>query len=285
MKNMKKPKIDQSCIDIYKDIVKSKRKKEEKDILKSLEGCVETRYTEYEYNSCSGDLYNLSQNNSLLEDEWKSELLKSCYKSNPKTLQFVKDSIESEQIDGFLTVCPYCGIGDPKTYDHYLPKSKFPELSVHAFNLFPCCGTCNQTKSSNWKNEEHRTFINLYSDKIPESQYLFVKLIEDYDSKTIAANFFLQKPDEVDDNLWKIIESHYLKLGLLKKYKNRSDIKITSLINSCKAHIETGGSNIPLYIDKLLQHDKDIHGYNYWVVILYKTLSESEFLLELLKDI
>lgn len=34
------------------------------------------------------------------------------------------------------------------TLDHYLPKSKYPYLATSFFNLYPACGSCNQSKSS-----------------------------------------------------------------------------------------------------------------------------------------
>lgn len=39
--------------------------------------------------------------------------------------------------------CPYCGIGRVTTLDHYLPKAKFPRLSVLVTNLVPSCRDCN----------------------------------------------------------------------------------------------------------------------------------------------
>lgn len=39
--------------------------------------------------------------------------------------------------------CPYCGIGRVSTLDHYLPKAKFPRLSVLVTNLVPACRDCN----------------------------------------------------------------------------------------------------------------------------------------------
>lgn len=43
-----------------------------------------------------------------------------------------------------LGVCPMCdgSRGDPEV-DHFLPKSKYPFLSLHPFNLLPICSTCN----------------------------------------------------------------------------------------------------------------------------------------------
>lgn len=50
-------------------------------------------------------------------------------------------------------VCPFCGIGPMLTskdqfreaFDHYLPRSKYPFVSLLRKNLFPICHTCNST--------------------------------------------------------------------------------------------------------------------------------------------
>ena len=39
--------------------------------------------------------------------------------------------------------CPVCGINDISQLDHYLPKSRYPLLSVTPANLVPLCSTCN----------------------------------------------------------------------------------------------------------------------------------------------
>lgn len=50
-------------------------------------------------------------------------------------------------------VCPFCGLGHMLTskddfreaFDHYLPRSKYPFVSLLRENLFPICHTCNST--------------------------------------------------------------------------------------------------------------------------------------------
>lgn len=43
-------------------------------------------------------------------------------------------------------VCPYCGFGEPKDLDHYLPRSEYGELAIYPNNLVPSCGPCNNAK-------------------------------------------------------------------------------------------------------------------------------------------
>lgn len=51
---------------------------------------------------------------------------------------------------GALKACPYCGISNPLTLDHYLPRntSDFPHFSFAAFNLVPACSSCQTAKGT-----------------------------------------------------------------------------------------------------------------------------------------
>jgi len=42
--------------------------------------------------------------------------------------------------------CPYCGFGEPRDLDHYLPRSTYGELAIYPNNLVPSCGPCNNAK-------------------------------------------------------------------------------------------------------------------------------------------
>ena len=69
-----------------------------------------------------------------------------------------------------INVCPYCNINYTYTisdkyndyirpdFDHFLPKSKYPILTLSLYNLIPCCHTCNHQKSDN----EFSLIDNLY---------------------------------------------------------------------------------------------------------------------------
>lgn len=47
-----------------------------------------------------------------------------------------------------LHVCAACDESSAAEIDHYLPKSRYPHLACHPFNLIPICPLCNNKKSS-----------------------------------------------------------------------------------------------------------------------------------------
>lgn len=78
----------------------------------------------------------------------KAALL-SCYNVGTISLSKLKDDIldalkDQGQIN--LLLCPYCMLNEPSTWDHYLPKDKYPEYSVYHPNLLYVCFRCNQRK-------------------------------------------------------------------------------------------------------------------------------------------
>ncbi|WP_245558798.1 HNH endonuclease, partial [Arhodomonas aquaeolei] len=49
--------------------------------------------------------------------------------------------------------CPLCGHGQASTLDHYLPKSRYPQLAVVPLNLVPCCKDCNTGKGERFSSD------------------------------------------------------------------------------------------------------------------------------------
>lgn len=52
-------------------------------------------------------------------------------------------------VENKLTVCPYCDIDTLKNIgnreiEHYVPKSDYPFISMHPFNLISSCSSCNK---------------------------------------------------------------------------------------------------------------------------------------------
>lgn len=272
-----------SFMDLYKAIVSSKNEKikgqpnNTKVNLITLEPQVSARYTKFESLLAKEKLFQIKEDITLLTH--MSDLL-SCYTGRTKKLIAVFDLIKQSQPKRFLSKCPYCGITIPGTYDHYLPESKFPELSVHALNLVPCCGTCNQKKNNIWKNHKHRTILHFYTDSIPLKQFIFVKLNVNKGLKTISAYFSMQRPNGINDDTWSILESHYDKLNLLGRYNDHVGDAIDEIRAVCIAHMSDGGKSVTNFLASLLKDDKELFGVNHWRVVLMDELSHCKYFVE-----
>lgn len=278
MKILNRPPASIPYIDRHRAIVNAKNNTIDgkinltKQNLLGLDNQVASRYRDFELAIQNNQLFSFIESPTLKLN--KDELL-GCYTGYTKRVKEIFKLIKDNQTPGFLKRCPYCGVTIPKTHDHYLPESKFPELAVHALNLIPCCNSCNQTKSHNWKNATHRTFIYFYSDTIPAERFINIQLYFSTNGDSIGAKFSINKPPNVSDDHWNIISSHYDKLSLIDNYNEIVNDEITEIFQICLSHIRNGGVNLNNFILGLVTHEESTYGSNHWKVILLNALAGS----------
>lgn len=80
---------------------------------------------------------------SLRFNPGEAAALVHCYDSSTEPLTSPKAAIRDRQDPDSR---PFCGINEPATFEHYLPRSEFPEYAVLSCNLIPACWTCNTLK-------------------------------------------------------------------------------------------------------------------------------------------
>ena len=168
MKNLKNIALD-TLIEWYDKIVDLKSDENAKVVLLGLKAKVSNWYEHYIEHFSREKIIAISD--SLFSKNHPQ--LVSCYKSEGKTLSILKKNIRDLQEVGIKGTCQYCGVGKPKSMDHFLPISDYPEFAVLAINLIPCFKDCKEKKKAYWKEEGTRGIINLYLDNIPYEQFLF----------------------------------------------------------------------------------------------------------------
>lgn len=65
------------------------------------------------------------------------------YENDTNALGKIKQAVRDCVPRPKQSLCPYCGFGEPKTFDHQLTKTDFPEYAAYACNLVSACSTCN----------------------------------------------------------------------------------------------------------------------------------------------
>jgi hypothetical protein len=234
------------------------------------EHIIASRYDDYKLKFDKNDLFSINAYGFGGED--KKYLLK-LYSSQRKSIIDLKKELTTNEFNERINTCPNCTIESVASLDHYIPKDEFPEFSVNPTNLIPCCATCNSKKKEKWKGDKNLLFINLYSDVIPEKQYLFVDIV----SKTLF-KFELKNINNINLDLFKVIESHYSKLDLLQRFKENSDEVISEfdrLISSFQDEFidqKTLVKVIKNYYSKI----EDNKGVNYWKVVLINAMIDSD---------
>lgn len=254
----------------HKSVVDSLNEGETKKNLVNNQETIASKYADYKSKFINNDLVNIVTHGFDGED--KNNLLK-LYSSQRKPIIELKKELTTNEFNQRVNTCPNCTIDKVASLDHYIPKDEFPEFSVNPLNLIPCCSTCNSKKKENWKDDENLLFLNLYSDKIPKEQFLFV----DIASKT-DFSFKLKNIHNIDVELFKVIESHYSRLDLLQRFREDSD-EVVSELDLQVSSFESLTANNDELIKVLKDHYTKIEvreGKNNWKVILINGMINSD---------
>lgn len=97
----------------------------------------------------------------------EAQIIYNAYNSTYKGKNL--NYIRAELFENVLS-CPYCGINQAETLDHYMPKIKYKALAVCRMNLIPMCPTCNRLK----KDKTYNNFVHCYYQEYP-SKIRFLK--------------------------------------------------------------------------------------------------------------
>lgn len=116
-----------------------------------------------------------------------------------------------------LRRCPYCGIGHTTTLDHYLPKSKFPLLSVVTLNLVPSCKDCNTDKKVSFSATEAGQTLHPYFEQqsVIDEQWLYARLDQ---NTPPALEYFVSAPAHWPHILRARVDAHFTGYNLKARY-------------------------------------------------------------------
>lgn len=270
MKNLKSY-IDDS-FSFHRDVIKSKNKRkndaEYKNRVESLNNEIEQQFEVYKEKFDTNTLESITAigyNGSNKSD------LQELYDYDSKLLQKLKIELTTDENNRVNNTCQNCSIGEVNSFDHYLPQSEFSEYVVNPLNLIPSCTKCNGHKSSIWRQAGKRKFLNLYIDKLPEEQYLFVdiKIV----GNIIELKYFLDSKNGINNEIYELLDYHYTKLKLFERFKNNSD----TIISELDIEIAKYAKKLPLeeIVETTIEECNDnykILGRNNWKLVLKTAL-------------
>lgn len=199
-------------------------------------------------------------------------LLESCY-SKSNGLSNLKAKIREKQTNILRSECQYCNIGEPNTFDHYLPQADFPEYVALSINLVPCCSRCNYEKGEIWLLGGSRKVINFYYDVLPAVSYL--TCVISY-TRNIPQATFAINPTVIPVGMRTVIINHFTALKLAERFKYKSNSEITDILN---AIAPSAGLLTRVQIQTNLRDEavrmRVAKGANYWRAALRDALSYS----------
>lgn len=255
--------------DFHKQVLASKRDKNMQKEVRALDSFMRNKFAVYD-NAFKRDVLSQMEPEKGLTDVQREALLK-LYTFRSKPFQHLFNTLTTNEHNCEDKLCPNCTIDTASTFDHIVPQSLFPEYVDHPLNLLPCCAQCNSRKNRIWLDSVHSklNFLNLYIDKIPDEQYLFVKLTICQD--TLDVLFYLDNKYAIEAELYQRIQNHYTDLNLLQRYRENSYGKISilkSLIKSLKKNGEFSRQKIKKILLDALQLEMKNKGNNHWEIVL-----------------
>lgn len=269
MKNLKP--YSEDCFKVYKEAVENKNKN--KDILLNIQDKIESQFDIYSGKFRGKKLYEVI---SLTFSDAEKDALINLYDFNATVIKKIKGKILDSQIATINNTCQYCTLNSVNSLDHFIPKQSFPEFSVNPLNLFPCCSECNSKKSNLWLDNNKHLFLNLYLDELPNKIYLIADF--DFQNNIPMVTFSLDNPENIDSGTYEVIESHFSRLDLLRRMRERSNEKITDIINNIRGNYKLNSdiNSIKSTIREAEEDNKKAYGYNYWKSVLILSIIEKD---------
>ena len=215
MKNLIKPNIDSKHT---LDNIIEKKHEPAKTTLSKIKYDI---YNCYDIYPTSTEELNSYANNPSghIWPEKEANDLRNCY-GKGKAYRELRLSILQDVI-----TCPFCENNEANTLDHYFCKEKFPQYSVCADNLVPCCSSCNSNKGTLLTKDNKRLFLHFYYDKIPEYQFIFCRFTFSSDNIPYININTIFKRNELNADL---IERHIHQTEYIEKTKSKitSELKV-----------------------------------------------------------
>ena len=223
MKKLSKPLQNTKPEDIFEECVSSYRDKKKVTCLMKCKGLVQSDAVLYDKVVPSElDKFTPSSLPSGVSDDDLVDVYTNKFAAakspGRKYYNKIRDHIA-------LGICPICGIRTIKTLDHYLPKSKFPTLSVTPSNLIPSCRDCNMDKLDASSNDPQNTPIHLYFDDVPNEPWLHVTV-----GDNLEILYYVSCPDTWDVGIRNRLAKHLDIYKLHKLYSSQASNDIANSI-------------------------------------------------------
>lgn len=175
-----------------------------------------------------------------------------------------------------LGKCPYCGVGYASTLDHYLPKNKFPQLSVTPLNLIPSCKDCNTGKKTSFASTLHEQSLHPYfdHDNFIKDQWLYANVIE---TTPAIIDYCVIPPSQWNEDDKARVHTHFNDFDLKLKYSIEASNQIAVLRDSLLYAWDTKGFvgvRQQLMLDALAYYLKHP---NSWQTAMYQALAKSNW--------
>lgn len=255
------------CIGVFQDAAIHARLDACKPLIAAAEAEFEAKITR-------GEIYTIAHervvNGNVTKDELKKVYSDQMVKS--KTGRVYYDTlIKAAKGD----LCPLCAQRDVTTLDHYLPKAKYPRLSVVPVNLVPACKDCNTGKLTSYPRTPEEETIHPYYDDIESDQWLEARINR---TTPLSITFYVTHVPGWPSLLFERTKNHFISYKLDMLYATQAGRELTArkLLYTTTYHSGAGNAGI-----KKLLHDESVSrgqiNINSWQSALYRCLANDDW--------
>lgn len=169
--------------------------------------------------------------------------------------------------------CPYCGFGEPRDLDHYLPQSVYGELAIYPNNLIPSCNPCNNAKRTvvpGLAPGAPAGFIHPYFETLPDCDFLIADV--DYVQGSLRVAYRIDPPD-LDPRLFAKLQFQIDRLKLNERYPQRINSFLSEQRTGILTAARAGEAVVRDFLAKAAGDMADDFGRNDWRVALLRALA------------
>lgn len=198
----------------------------------------------------------------------------------PKKEKYPFNELEKLRKKNKLLACPVCGEpGRPRTLDHCLPKTTYPEFAINLLNLVPACDWCQGEKLADYKNAAgSRSFIHPYFDDVNRPLYT-ISLAKPYLTPVIS----LKVNTNLSKELQVLVASHLKGIDFWERFKEYFESSYQGIIRIASSARAGGQITVTEAIRSsyLLTVEK---GINCWDAVLYRSILDDDDVLDFLEN-
>ncbi|MBC5862776.1 HNH endonuclease [Flavobacterium turcicum] len=230
--------------------------------------------TEFEAKITKGQIYTIARE-TVVNGNVTYKELKNVY-----TAQMVRKPKGRVYYDQLIMaapegLCPLCSHREATTLDHYLPKSKYPRLSIVPINLIPSCKDCNTGKLADYPTGPDDETLHPYYDNIENVIWLNAIVNK---TTPVSLSFNVKAPTSWDNLLKNRVTTHLdcFKLNIL--YASQAARRLSGMKYNLEKIYSSGAAQagIVKYLADEAASNAAIN-LNSWETAMFKALSEDDW--------
>lgn len=159
----------------------------------------------------------------------------ACYNLDRVPVAKLKQAVLAARPKHRDYLCQWCLIDSWSDLDHYVPRESFPEFSVMARNLVPCCSKCNKAKMNYWPPVGNAPeVLSLYYSSLLDRPHLAATVSHTRGQPT-EIRFSIRTSAGLTHTEITSLQAHYSRLKLIPRLRDAGLYALSSFREALRA--------------------------------------------------